>query len=191
MTLNQSKVIQYGPKSAKQIYYNNNLIWTNLVVNGDFSNVSGMTNNITNWWGRAVPFGWGTARNVSTNDFLVLQSTATVGVYYANLNVLSRSPAEAGGVLPFFQNLVMPVTSNITLTFFGSNPFNANPWSLGCNIVNQTTSTTLATTSISNTPQTVTLSASNVPAGNTVRINFWKGTATQTPGITNVFVTLN
>ena len=189
MTLNQSKVIQYGPKSAKQIYYNNNLIWTNLVVNGDFSNVSGMTSNATNWWGRAVPFGWNTnATAPATNDFVIRLLN---GVYYANLNILSRSAEQAGGLVPFFQNLVMPVTSNVTLTFFGSNPFNANPWSLGCNIVNQTTSTTLATTSISNTPQTVTLSASNVPAGNTIRINFWKGAAAHSPGITNVFVTLN
>jgi hypothetical protein len=187
MTLNQSKVIQYGPKSAKQIYYNNNLIWTNLVVNGDFSNVSGMTTNSANWWGRAVPFGWNTFVNISTNDFVVRLLN---GVYYANINVLSRSSAEAGGLLPFYQDIVMPATSNVTLTFFGSNPFNANAWALGCNIINQTTSTTLANTSIT-TPQTVTLSASNVPAGNTIRINFWKGAAGHSPGITNVFVTLN
>ena len=190
MQLRTSKSISYSNKNAKEVWLNGSNLWTNLVVNGDFSNVSGMTSNVTNWWGRAVPFGWGTARNVSTNDFLVLQSAAFVGAYFANLNTLSRSPAEAGGVLPFFQDLVMPVTSNITLTFFGSNPFNANFWALGCNIVNQTTSTTLANTSIT-TPQTVTLSASNVPAGNTIRINFWKGAAAQSPGITNVFVTLN
>jgi hypothetical protein len=112
------------------------------------------------------------------------------GVYYADINVLSRSSAEAGGLLPFYQDIVMPATSNVTLTFFGSNPFNANAWALGCNIINQTTSTTLANTSIT-TPQTVTLSASNVPAGNTIRINFWKGAAGHSPGITNVFVTLN
>ncbi len=153
-------------------------------VNGDFSNVTGMTSNFANWWGRAVPFGWGAFVNVATNDFLVRLLN---GVYYANLQGLTRSPAEAGGVLPFFQNLVMPVTSNVTLTFFGSNPFSANPWSLGCNIVNVTTSTTLANTSIT-TPQTVTLSASNVPAGNTIRINFWKGAAAQTPGLSNVSV---
>jgi hypothetical protein len=190
MQLQTSKSISYSNKNAKEVWLNGSKLWSNLVVNGDFSNVSGMTSNVTNWWGRAVPFGWGTARNVSTNDFVVLQSATTVGVYYANLNVLSRSPAETGGVLPFFQDFVMPVTSNITLTFFASNPFNANNWSLGCNIVNATTSTTLANTSIT-TPQTVTLSASNVPAGNTIRINFWKGAAAHSPGITNVFVTLN
>jgi hypothetical protein len=187
MQLRTSKSISYSNRNAKEVWLNGSNLWTNLVVNGDFSNVSGMTNNATNWWGRAVPFGWNTVVDVSTRDFLVILLN---GVYYANLGSLSRSPAETGGVLPFFQDIVMPVTSNITLTFFGSNPFNANAWALGCNIVNQTTSTALANTSIS-TPQTVTLSASNVPAGNTIRINFWKGLTAHTPAITNVFVTLN
>jgi hypothetical protein len=191
MQLQTSKSISYSNKNAKEVWLNGSKLWSNLVVNGDFSNVSGMTSNVTNWWGRAVPFGWNTnATAPATNDFVVLRSTAFVDAYFANLNILSRSAEQAGGLVPFFQNLVMPATSNITLTFFGSNPFNANFWALGCSIVNQTTSTTLANTSIT-TPQTVTLSASNVPAGNTIRINFWKGAAGHSPGITNVFVTLN
>ena len=187
MQLQTSKSISYSNKNAKEVWLNGSKLWSNLVVNGDFSNVSGMTTNSANWWGRAVPFGWNTFVNISTNDFVVRLLN---GVYYANINVLSRSSAEAGGLLPFYQDIVMPATSNVTLTFFGSNPFNANAWALGCNIINQTTSTTLANTSIT-TPQTVTLSASNVPAGNTIRINFWKGAAGHSPGITNVFVTLN
>jgi hypothetical protein len=153
-------------------------------VNGDFSNVTGMTSNVANWWGRAVPFGWGAFVNVATNDFLVRLLN---GVYYANLQGLTRSPAEAGGTLPLFQDFTMPATLDFVLTFSASNPFNANAWAMGANIVNRTLMQQIAGTTI-NTPQTVTLTASNVPAGHVVRINFWKGAAAQTPGLSNVSV---
>jgi hypothetical protein len=145
-----------------------------------------MTSNVANWWGRAVPFGWGTFVNVATNDSLV---RLLGGVYYANLQGLTRSPQEAGGLLTFFQDFTMPATSDFILSWNGSNPFNGNAWAMAANIVNRTTGgQQLAVQPAFNTPQTVTLTASNVPAGHVVRINFWKGAAAQTPGLSNVSV---
>jgi hypothetical protein len=187
MRLDQASNILYNELSVKQVYYNNNLIWIDLIVNRNFSNVSGMVSNVANWWGSAAPLGWNTSVNTNNNFLVYLNS----GVYYANLNALSKSPAEAGGVLPLFQDFVMPITSDITLTFSGSNPFNANSWNLGSSIENITNSTILANTGISNTPQIVNLSASNVPSGNTIRINFWKNQAAHTPAITNISIKLN
>jgi hypothetical protein len=156
------------------------------VVNSDFSNVTGMTRNVANWWGRAVPFGWGASVNVATNDFLVRLLN---GVYYANLQGLTRSPVEAGGALPFFQDFTMPATLDFVLTFIASNPFNANAWAMGANVFNRTLGQQIAGTGTAiNTPQTVTLTASNVPAGHVVRINFWKGAAAQNPALSNVSV---
>ncbi len=155
------------------------------VVNGNFSNTTGMTNNAAGWWGRAVPAGWGSFTiGVPTSDFLI---RIFDGVYYANLNVLSRSPAEAGGTLPFYQDFTLPATSDVTLTFFGSNPFNTNAWSMGVNIANRTTAQTLATHSLSSSG-TIVLTASNVPAGHAIRVNFWKGSVQHTPAISNVSV---
>jgi len=189
MQLQTAKSVSFRNRNAKEVWLNGSNLWTNLVVNGDFSNVSGMTSNVTNWWGSAIPFGWNTTADVSTRDFLVrLQD----GAHYANLGQLSRSSDQVGGNAPFFQDIIMPVTSNITLTFFVSNPFNENTWGMFCNIRNQTTATSLDNINIVNgAPQTVTLSASNVSAGHVIRINFRKNAAAQTPAITNVFVTLN
>lgn len=156
------------------------------IVNGDFSNLTGMTSNVANWWGEAVPFGWFTSATAPSNSNFVVYFLN--GTYYANLNTLSRFTDQVGGFAPFSQDIVMPITSNVTLTFFGSNPFNANSWNLGSSLRNLTTNTLLANTLISNTPQTVTLSASNVPAGNIIRIGFWKGAAAQTPALSNVSV---
>jgi hypothetical protein len=159
------------------------------IVNGNFANLTGMTNNVASWWGRAVPFGWGTFVNVSTNDLLVRGYTPQTGpVFYANLQGLTRSPQEAGGLLPFFQEFTMPATSDFILSWNGSNPFNGNAWAMAANIFNRTTGQQLAVQPAFNTPQTVTLTASNVPAGHVVRINFWKGAAAQTPGLSNVSV---
>jgi hypothetical protein len=60
---------------------------------------------------------------------------------------------------------------------------------MAANIFNRTTGQQIAGTGTAiNTPQTVTLTASNVPAGHVVRINFWKGAAAQTPALSNVSV---
>jgi hypothetical protein len=156
------------------------------IVNGDFSNVTGMTSNSANWWGRKAPVGWNTFVNVSSNDFLVRLLGA---VFYANLGTLSRSPIETGGILPFFQDFVMPATSDITLTFVVSNPFNANSWAMAANIVDTTTNQLLASAPSFSTPQIVTMTASSAAAGHAVRINFWKGAASHTPALSNVSVT--
>jgi hypothetical protein len=60
---------------------------------------------------------------------------------------------------------------------------------MGANVFNRTLGQQIAgAATVINTPQTVTLTASNVPAGHVVRINFWKGAATQTPALSNVSV---
>jgi hypothetical protein len=112
----------------------------------------------------------------------------TDGKYYANLGTLTREP-DAGLIL-FTQNIPALVTGGtVQLTFFASNPFNGNAWALGFVIINASTGTWLANSSTFNTPASQTLNLSlqaSVGAGVPLRIGFWKGTATQTPAITDI-----
>lgn len=158
----------------------------NLVVNGDFSDVTGLTSNVANWWVRGIPAGWtAAAATANTSDFVVRLKD---GRYYANLGILSREPAA--GLILFAQNIPALVTGGtVQLTFFASNPFNSNAWAVGYVILNASTGTWLANASTFNIPASQTLNLSlqtSVGAGVPLRIGFWKGAAAQTPAITDV-----
>jgi hypothetical protein len=155
------------------------------LVNGDFSDLSGLTPNGAQWR-NGLPVGWSTANstNASSPAFSVFTGG---GVSIANLQTLGRT---AGGFNPFYQTIGSLSSSGpLTLTFQLFNDWQpANPISVGAAIYNWTTpgfTTALATATYTNTGLQ-SLQLSNVAAGVPLAIAFWSTSGA--PGLDNLLI---
>jgi len=142
------------------------------VVNGDFSNMEGLTALPQSGWYSGVPTGWTAAEPpAKKEDFYAVKNLGATGLF-ANLRVLSR-------IKPQFQAFqqeigVLAETSDITLTF-ETTPVRDEPFSMGAAIANARGNGPEAILGKANFeasgPQRVV--ASKVPAGTWVAIRFW------------------
>jgi hypothetical protein len=142
------------------------------VVNGDFSNIEGLTALPQSAWYSGVPTGWTAAEPPAKKEgFYAVKNFGATG-FFANLHVLSR-------IKPQFQAFqqeigVLAETSDITLTFETA-PIQDEPFSLGAAIANARGKGPEAILGKANFeasgPQRVV--ASKVPAGTWVAIRFW------------------
>lgn len=157
-----------------------------VLTNGDFSNLTGLTN--AGDWYFGVPTGWGTANSSGPG-------TPTYSVYVGggapSVANLSQLGYLGGGFNPLYQAIgSLDATGTVTLTFETRNDWTpANAISVGVGIypasdigtwgspINFATVTTTGSQ---------TLQAANVSAGVPLAIAFW--TAGGTPGLDNVVV---
>ncbi len=156
-----------------------------LVNNGDFQNLTGLTNQGGGWYS-GVPTGW--TGYTGAPGFNVIDYSS--GNTAANLQTLSFTAAP---FTPLYQS-IGSVTSTATITLdFAVLALNANPFGVGAAIYNavpggdpSTTWTTLVTGSYT-TGGFKTLQAIDVPANTPLAVGFWRYAGS--PGIDNVSVT--
>jgi hypothetical protein len=154
------------------------------VINGDFSDMDGMTALPQPGWYSGVPAGWSAAPPPTAQDgFFALR--AGDGMYFANLHVLSRIKPE---FQPFEQDVgVLTEISDVTLTFENI-AFKDEEFSMGAAIADSDGRGPAAILARQNFKQSggQSVVAKNVPAGTRIAIRFWgvKGF----PGIGNVTI---
>ena len=138
------------------------------VVNGNFSDLSGLT-GLANSWYAGVPAGWiGPAVNYTVNSALgATPPTANPSVFGVLRQIL--------GTLTNNSDVVVGFDNNTAFT-------NGSPWTLGVAILNDSL-TAIASGSFS-PGLGQTLVASNVPAGTTLAIQFTS--VSGAPGLDNV-----
>lgn len=143
------------------------------VTNGNFSNLSGLTVQTSEWW-QGVPTGWS-----GNNATFTIYSGIGTNNYVANIGQLSS--ASAGN--SFRQNLGrLPITSNVELRFTFTEPFgNAT---LNAALYDNSYSS-LATNSYTNTG-VYTLTGNSIPANTNIIIGFWSSAGN--PALDNVSV---
>jgi hypothetical protein len=157
------------------------------VLNGDFADVSGLT-ELGGGWYAGVPAGWSTeASSEDGYEYSVIQLADS---YYANLDVLGNL---RGGFNPLRQTVgTVETDSNISVSF-KTTSLNGNAYRVGSAIFNAADDTPLAvftTPSPVNGVTTVTYSARGIPAGTEVYVGFWATLPAYAPGITDVAVSL-
>ena len=163
-----------------------------VLINGNFSNTSGLINNGGGWYS-GVPTGWS-----STKPDTAYSVKQTGDTYVANLSQLTRTS-------PAFSALVQSVGTtdyfgDVTLKFDMSTFPNAPEWEVGVGIYANNFGSLLAvkqikngaafadpvTGAIPNGIGTFELTALNVASGSDIQIGVW--TTGGTPGVTNVSI---
>ena len=155
------------------------------VVNGDFSNMEGLTALPQSAWYSGVPTGWTAAEPPAKKEgFYAVKNFGATG-FFANLHVLGR-------IKPQFQAFqqeigVLAETSDITLTF-ETTPIRDESFSLGVAIANARGKGPEAILGKANfeAAGSQRVVASKVPAGTWVAIRFW--TVKGFPGLGKVAI---
>ena len=147
-------------------------------INGNFSNLNGLTVQASEWW-NGVPTGWS-----GVNSLYTVYSGIDTNNYVTNIAALSTGPAGNS----FLQNLGrLPITSDVKLTFtllnsfpaFGTPTLNAAIYDGGYN--------NLAIGSYTTTNSgTFTLTGNSIPANTNIIVGFWAGA--NNPALDNVSV---
>lgn len=138
-------------------------------VNGNFSNIAGLTKNAAPEWWDGVPVGWS-----GVNTTFTVYSGLGTNNYVANIGQLSSGPSGNS----FRQNLGrLPITSNVELTFTYSEPF--GDAALNAAIYNGTYGNLAAGEYTA--PGTYTLTGNSIPANTNIIIGFWS----PNPGVVN------
>jgi len=138
------------------------------VLNGNFSDLTGLTNHGGGWYA-GLPFGW----------------TGSAGDYAVNSSLGTTAPTCNPSTLGVLRQSVGMVTntSDVVLGFDNNTAFaNGSPWTLGVAILNDSL-TTIASSNFS-PGLSQTLVASNVPPGTMLSIQFTA--AAGFPGLDNV-----
>lgn len=157
------------------------------VVNGNFTNLSGLTlNTISAQWLDGLPAGWSTANSTSasTPPFSVFTNG---GVSIANLQALGST---AGGFNPLYQTIgSLSSSGSVTVSFQLFNDWQpANSFNVGAAIYNWTTPGLL--TPLANATYTniglQSLQLGSVGAGVPLAIAFWSTSGA--PGLDNVSI---
>jgi hypothetical protein len=163
---------------------------TNLIQNGDFSNVSGMGVTGGGWY-NGVPPMWSTQSNVANAGYSVL---LLEGKYYANLNTLSVTEGitTTTKFQPLYQeSAALPIQTTLTATWtirslngysytMGA-AFYVGAWNPNNNFVAVYTSPFDANT------RTVSLVTSNFPANTLITFAMWQAGNTA-PGVTDLTI---
>ena len=138
------------------------------VVNGDFSNITGLTSEGGGWY-YGIPYGWSNAP-----------------AYYYAVNVNSTPPTCNIAQLNYMMQGVGTLTNNATVILsFDNNTSFSGSTVLGAAILDAVSQSIIA----SNTFPTglgQSLIATNVPSGTAIAIQFWA--VTSTPGLAKVQV---
>lgn len=164
---------------------------TNLIQNGDFSNVSGMGVTGGGWY-NGVPPMWSTESNIANAGYSVL---LLEGKYYANLNTLSVTEGTSTTTTkfqPLYQEIAaLPIQTTLTATWtirslngysytMGA-AFYVGAWNSNNNFVAAYTSPFDANT------RTVSLVTSNFPANTLITFAMWQASNTA-PGVTDLTI---
>ena len=148
------------------------------VSNGDFSNLSGLTNTGGGWYG-GVPTGWST--QAAASNYTVLNGVA---------NLQSLGPASP--FHPLYQDLgTTDSLSTITLSF-DLFALTGGPYNVGVGIYNTSganpTWSGVITFGTYNTTGSYNLVANNVAAGTPFTVAFWNPNGFAAAGLDNVSV---
>jgi hypothetical protein len=107
-TTDNFRTYVWVPSQSQYIEASPSNLFINPVVNSDFSNLSGLTVQTSEWW-QGVPTGWSGVNNTFT-----IYSGLGTNNYVANIAQLSTGPSGNS----FRQNLGrLPITSDVKLTF--------------------------------------------------------------------------
>lgn len=151
------------------------------LVNGDFSDLSGMTLNVSGWY-RGVPPGWSSAEKPGGGDFAVATEGTSGGLMppTCNPSSINRLQQDAGTLL---------WASHVTLRFDLPFGYNGQTWAtLRASLLNAATGATLATGDFG-VGATHTLKALSVRAGTPLKIELQSLSGT-TPALDNVSVSV-
>ena len=152
------------------------------LVNGDFSDLSGMTPNVSGWYS-GLPPGWSSTEHPDGGSFAVATEGSSGGSTppTCNPSSLNRLQQEAGTLLR---------VSHVTLRFDLPFGYNGQTWAqLRASILHAGTGATLATGDFVVGAAGLTLKALDVPAGTPVKVDFMTLYST-TPALDNVSVTI-
>jgi hypothetical protein len=152
------------------------------LVNGDFSDLSGMTPTVSGWYS-GLPPGWSSTEKPGGGDFAVATEGASGGATppTCNPSSLNRLQQEAGTLLR---------ASHVTLRFDLPFGFNGQTWAtLRASLLNAATGATLATGDFGVGVTGLTLKALNVPAGTPIMVDL-QSLFNTTPALDNVSVTV-
>lgn len=159
----------------------------NLVSNGDFSNLTGLTIHSGEWYG-GVPASWQSESSASSAYSVKLSG----GKYYANLNQLSQTEVVGNTATvfkPLYQAIAaLPIQRTLTATLTVISLTGA-PYSMGVALyVGPYTANNIL--ALYNSPfdavtRTITLVANNAPANAAFTLAVWQAGNTA-PGVTDV-----
>ncbi len=152
------------------------------LVNGDFSDLSGMTPNVSGWYS-GLPPGWSSTDNPGGGSFAVATAGESGGATppTCNPSSLNRLQQEAGTLLR---------ASHVTLRFDLPFGYNGQTWAtLRAALLNAATGATLATGDYGVGATGLTLKALNVPAGTALKVEL-QSLFNTTPALDNVSVTV-
>lgn len=164
---------------------------TNLIQNGDFSNVSGMGVTGGGWY-NGVPPMWSTESNIANAGYSVL---LLEGKYYANLNTLSVTEGTVDVTTkfqPLYQEMsALPIQRTLTATWT-IRSLNGYSYTMGAafyegsyNPLNNFVA--VYTSPFDANTRTVTLVASNFPANTLITFAMWQ-VGNTAPGVTDLTI---
>ncbi len=143
------------------------------VVNGNFSDLSGLADHGGGWY-FGVPVGWG---STAVNPGYTVQSATGATPPTANLQSLSVLSQGVG---------TLTNTCDVVLTFDFSQPWNAAAVSLSARILAD--SAVIAAGTFGSPASGLTLVATNVPSGSNISVQFVNEIPSGAPGLDNVAV---